>query len=596
MHLATRPRTFTRDSELEQSKVSTIRWLDWTDEAFQRAKFENKPVLLDISAVWCHWCHRLDKDTYSVPDIAEYIESHFVPIRVDTDRRPDINRRYNMGGWPTTAFLTPDGRVISGGTYIPPEQMRQVLRDIKSLWESSQGEPSQEFGLPPSEDLPSGPISASIVEEVLGEIANNFDPIYGGFGSQPKFPNTDALELSLLSYHYRGNREFLKMVRHTLDTVGKSGVYDKEMGGFFRYSTTRDWSIPHFEKMSEDNAKWLRIYAHAYQATNDHLYAETAHGIIDYVKTWLSDRENGCFYGSQDADEEYYSDNKAEREKLVPPFIDRNVYTSWNALMISSHLEASFVLGDVSIREFALKSLDHLLELNYKQDEGMYHFNDGQPHLPNQLSDQAQMVKTLLDAYEAIGSGKYLSSAEELMGIAVRKLYDSEHGGFFDTIVDAKAAGFLSTPAKPLDENSTAASALTKLYHLTEKDSYRKLAEDTLKRFVNIYPQFGFMAADYALAIDAFLNEPTSIRIIGSIEKPQTKAMLSEAHRFYEPRRVIRILDPELDSKAITDLGYPIPKPPTAYVCVGKACTAPIIDPLQIGPEVRRMTQTSIRR
>jgi uncharacterized protein YyaL (SSP411 family) len=596
MHLATRPRTFTRDPELEQSKVSTIRWQDWTDEAFQRAKSENKPVLLDISAVWCHWCHRLDKDTYSVPDIAEYIESHFVPIRVDTDRRPDINRRYNMGGWPTTAFLTPDGRVISGGTYIPPEQMRQVLRDIKSLWESSQGKPTQEFNVPQPEDLPSGPISASIIEEVLGEIANNFDQIYGGFGSQPKFPNTDALELSLLSYHYRDNREFLKMVRHTLDAVGKSGVYDKEMGGFFRYSTTRDWSIPHFEKMSEDNAKWLRIYVHAYQATNDHFYAEIARGIIDYSKTWLSDQANGCFYGSQDADEEYYSHNKTEREKLVPPFIDRNVYTNWNALMISSHLEASFVLGDVSIREFALKSLDHLLELNYKQDEGMYHFNDGQPHLPNQLSDQVQMVKTLLDAYEAIGSGKYLSSAEELMDIAVRKLYDSEHGGFFDTIVNPKAAGFLSTPAKPLDENSTAASALTKLYHLTEKDSYRKLAEDTLKRFVSIYPQFGFMAADYALAVDAFLNEPTSIRIIGSIDKPQTKAMLSEAHRFYEPRRVIRILDPELDSKAITDLSYPIPKPPTAYVCVGKACTAPITDPLQIGPEVSRMTQTSIRR
>jgi uncharacterized protein YyaL (SSP411 family) len=581
---------------LEQSKVSTIKWLDWTDEAFQRAKQENKPVLLDISAVWCHWCHRLDKDTYSVPDIAEYIESHFVPIRVDTDKRPDINRRYNMGGWPTTAFLTPDGRVISGGTYIPPEQMRQVLRDIKSLWESSQGKPTQEFNTPQPEALPSGPISASIIEEVLGEIANNFDPIYGGFGSQPKFPNTDALELSLLSYHYRGNREFLKMVRHTLDTVGKSGVYDKEMGGFFRYSTTRDWSIPHFEKMSEDNAKWLRIYLHAYQATNDHFYAEIARGITDYVENWLSDRENGCFYGSQDADEEYYSQDKTERDKLVPPFIDRDVYTNWNALMISSHLEASFVLGDVSIREFALKSLGRLLELNYKQDEGMYHFNDGQPHLPNQLSDQVQMIKTLLDAYEATGSGRYLSAAEELMGIAVRKLYDSEHGGFFDTIVDTKAAGFLSKPAKPLDENSIGAYALTKLHHLTEKDNYRKLAEDTLKRFVSIYPQFGFMAADYALAVDAFLNEPTIIRIIGSIEKPQTRVMLSEAHRFYEPRRVIRILDPERDPKAITGLGFPIPESPTAYVCVGKACTPPITDPPQIATELREITQTPIRR
>jgi uncharacterized protein YyaL (SSP411 family) len=581
---------------LEQNKASMVKWLDWTDEAFQRAEQENKPVLLDISAVWCHWCHRLDKDTYSVPDIAEFIESHFVPIRVDTDRRPDINRRYNMGGWPTTAFLTPDGRVITGGTYIPPDQMRQVLRDIKSLWDSSQGKSAHEFDMPQPESVPSGAISASIIEEVVGEIANNFDPIYGGFGSQPKFPNTDALELSLLRYHYHGNREFLKMLRHTLDTVGTSGLYDKEMGGFFRYSTNRDWSIPHFEKMSEDNAKWLRIYLNAYRATNDFFYAEIAHGIIDYVKTWLSDRQNGCFYGSQDADEEYYSHDKAERENLVPPFVDRNIYTNWNALMISSHLEASFTLGDVSLCEFALKSLGRLSKLNYKPDEGMYHFYDGHAHLPNQLGDQVQMVKTLLDAHETAGDSKYLRSAEELMDITIRKLYDSEHGGFFDTIADPNAPGFLSKPAKPLDENSIAAYVLTKLSYLTEKDSYGKLAEDTLKRFVGIYPQFGFMGAGYALAVDAFLNEPTTIRIIGSIEKSQTQALVREAHQIFEPRKVIQILDPHSDLKAVTALGYPIPKSPTAYVCVGKVCTAPITEPQQIALELGGMMKTSTRK
>ena len=581
---------------MEQSKPSTIKWLDWTDEAFERAKNENRPVLLDISAVWCHWCHRLDRDTYSVPDIAEYIESHFIPIRVDTDKRPDVNRRYNMGGWPTTAFLTPDGRVIGGGTYIPPDQMRQVLRDVRSLWEKSQGKAAQEFDVPQPESILSGSISASIIDEVLGEIANNFDPIYGGFGSEAKFPNTDAHELALLKYHYSGNREFLKMVRLTLDTVGKSGVYDKEMGGFFRYSTTRDWSIPHFEKMSEDNAKWLRLYTHAYQATNDPFYAEIAHGIIEYVKTWLSDQQNGCFYGSQDADEEYYSHSKTERAEIKPPFIDRNIYTNWNATMISACLEASFALGDMSTRDFALKSLDRMLRLNYKQGDGMYHFHDGRPHLPNQLADQAQTARTLLDAYEATGDSGYLRSAEELMDIAVRKLFDSEHGGFFDTIVDPGAPGLLSKPAKPLDENSVAAHVLTRLYHVTGKDNYRRLAEDTLKRFVEIYSQFGFMAADYALAVDAFLNEPTTIRIIGSREKIQTKGLLTEAHRVYEPRKVIQMLDPQGDRGTITALGYPITESPTVYICVGTACTAPITEPRQIAAELSRMVETQIRK
>ena len=581
---------------MEPDKTSEIKWLDWTDEAFQRAKEEKKPVLLDISAVWCHWCHRLDKDTYSVPDIVEYIESHFVPIRVDTDKRPDINRRYNMGGWPTTAFLTPDGRVIGGGTYIPPDQMRQTLRDIRAFWEKSQGKSTQNFDMPQPESIPSGSLSETIIDEVLGEIANNFDPIYGGFGEQPKFPNTDALELALLKYHYSGNREFLRMVRLTLDTVAKSGVYDNEMGGFFRYSTTRDWSIPHFEKMSEDNAKWLRLYIHAYQETGESLYAEIAQGIMSYLKTWLSDQQNGCFYGSQDADEEYYSRSKAERANLTPPFIDRHVYTNWNAMLISAYLEASSILVDMSIRDFALRSLHRLLKLNYKRGEGMFHFNDGQPHLQNQLGDQVQTANTLLIAYETTGDTEFLRIAEELMDTTVRKLFDFEHGGFFDTVVDPNAPGFLSKPAKPLDENSVAAQVLMRLYYLTGKDNCRKMADDTLRRFVEIYPQFGFMAADYALAVDAFLHEPTIIRIIGSTDKAQTKGLLTEAHRNYEPRRIIQILDPQKDQNAITALGYPISESPTAFICVGTTCTAPIIEPRQVSVELTRMVQSQLRK
>ena len=348
--------------------------------------------------------------------------------------------------------------------------------------------------------------------------------------------------------------------------------------------------------MSEDNAKWLRLYIHAYQATNESIYAEIAQGIAGYLKTWLSDQQNGCFYGSQDADEEYYSRSKAERANLTPPFIDRHVYTDWNAMLISAYLEASSVLMDMSTRDFALKSLLRLLTLNYKRGEGMFHFNDGQPHLQNQLSDQAQTVNTLLGAYETTGETEFLRMAQELMDTAVRKLFDFEHGGFFDTVVDPNAPGFLSKPTKPLDENSIAARVLTRLCYLTGKDNYRKMADDTLKRFVEIYPQFGFMAADYALAVDAFLHEPTIIRIIGSSEKEQTQGLLIEAHRNYEPRKIIQILDPQKDQNAITALGYPISETPTAFICVGRACTAPIIEPQQVAVELNRMLQSQLRK
>jgi uncharacterized protein YyaL (SSP411 family) len=580
---------------IDVKRGTGIKWLDWTDETFRRAKREDKPVLLDISAVWCHWCHRLDHDTYSVPEIAEYIESNFIPIRVDTDKRPDINRRYNMGGWPTTAFLSPEGYVIGGGTYFPPDQMRQVLRDVKSLWESSKGKPAPELTMPPPESIPIGNLSASIVDEVLGEAANNFDPIYGGFGSQPKFPCTEALELALSKYHYSGNREFLGITTVTLQNAGKSGTYDREMGGFFRYSTLRDWSVPHFEKMSEDNAKWLQLYLHAYQATGEPFYAQIATGIMEYVNEWLSDQGNGCFFGSQDADEEYYKQSKADRANLKPPYIDKHIYSNWNALMVSAYLEASFILGDTDARDFALKSLDRLMTLNFKPGEGMYHFYDEHPQLKNQLSDQAQVAKTLCQAYQCTGNDDYLERAEELMETATRNLYDSKHGGFFDTVVNDNAPGFLSKPVKPMEENSSAARALTLLHHLTGKDTYRQLAEGTLRRFVEIYPQFSFMAAEYAIAVDFFLNEPTAIHIIGSLEMPQTKGLLTEAHRMYEPRKVIQLLDPKKDSGKIARLGYPTIDQPTAYVCVGRACTAPIIEPKQIAPELTKMITTQLR-
>ena len=578
-----------------QEAESLIHWLEWDENSFERAKRENKPVLLDISAVWCHWCHRLDQDTYSVPDIAAYIEANFIPIRVDTDKRPDINRRYNLGGWPTTAFLTPDGIPVSGGTYFPPEQMRQLLRDVKSSWQKLQNQPRPE----PSTETSSthkGALSTTIVDEILGEVANNFDSIYGGFGSQPKFPQTEAQELALRKYHYTGNREILAITLVTLNNAGRSGTYDKEMGGFFRYSTTRDWSVPHFEKMCEDNAKWLQLYLHANQCTGDIFYSEIAKGIIEYVNTWLSDQKQGCFYGSQDADEEYYKLSKAERMKEKAPYIDKHIYTNWNAMMISAYLDASFTLHDPNPREFALKSLDRLLLLNFKEKEGMYHFYDGQPKLQNQLIDQVQTADTLVHAYECTGERTFLNRAEELIEFTSKTLRDPEHGGFFDTTPDTGAPGFLKSPVKALDENSTAARALTKLYHLSGNKAYRELAEEALKCFTETYLSFGFMAADYALAVDAFLYEPTIIRIVGSKDKAETKGLLAEAARMYEPRKIIQLLDPGTDAEEISRSGFTARESSTAYICVGTACTEPITEPKEIAPSVQKMVATNIRR
>jgi uncharacterized protein YyaL (SSP411 family) len=206
-----------------------------------------------------------------------------------------------------------------------------------------------------------------------------------------------------------------------------------------------------------------------------------------------------------------------------------------------------------------------------------------------------QTARTLCHAYEVTGNNNFLQLAEKLVE-AARGLFDSEHGGFSDTIVDPRAPGFLSKPVKPLDDNSLAAQTLVKLHHLTGEESYRKMAKETLERFAGLFHQFSFMAADYALAVDAFLNEPTMIRIIGSLEKTQAKELLTEAHRIYEPRKIIQVLNPNRDSEQILKLGYSITAEPKAYVCLGKLCTSPITEPKQIAPELARMITVQSKR
>jgi uncharacterized protein YyaL (SSP411 family) len=199
------------------------------------------------------------------------------------------------------------------------------------------------------------------------------------------------------------------------------------------------------------------------------------------------------------------------------------------------------------------------------------------------------MTRTLCQAYEVTGNNRFLQLAEEIMKTAKERLYDTKNGGFFDTATDPNAPGSLSKPTKPLDENSVAGHVLTKLFYLTDKEEYRQLAADTLKNFTEIYSQFGFVAADYALAVDAFLNEPTLIRILGSSENPTTKAMLTEAMKIFVPRKSITLLDPRNDSQKIITFGLQNAQQGTAYICVGRTCTAPLTQPKQLSEQISKM-------
>jgi len=300
-----------------------IQWHEWGEEAFATAQRENKAMLLDIGAVWCHWCHVMDRESYDDPEVAKIVNENFVAVKVDRDERPDIDSRYQaavgaltgQGGWPLTAFLTPDGKPFYGGTYFPPADqygrpsLRRVLVSIANAYREKHGEVLEQANMvanaiSQAESFAgrSGKVSAAVIEEITESALKMFDERNGGFGSAPKFPHPAALDLVMDQYVRTGNNELRHVFVSTLEHMACGGVYDQLAGGFHRYSVDERWIVPHFEKMCYDNSELLKNYVHAYQATGNEFFAEVARDIVRWMDEWLSDRAHGGFYASQDAD------------------------------------------------------------------------------------------------------------------------------------------------------------------------------------------------------------------------------------------------------------------------------------------------------
>ncbi len=324
-----------------------IRWFEWGTEAFDTAKRENKPILLDVGAVWCHWCHVMDRESYDDAEVAQIVNENYVAIKVDRDERPDIDSRYQsaisamtgQGGWPLTGFLTPDGHPFFGGTYFPPTDgygrpsFKRVLLTIAQAFREKRGDVDEQaeqvMSMIGRSEMYAGrereAVSPQIVDHIVGSAQSMFDARNGGFGSAPKFPHASAVDLLLHRYARTGDPDVGNIVVTTLEKMARGGVYDQLAGGFHRYSVDERWVVPHFEKMSYDNSELLKNYVHAYQATGVPFFAGVAKDIIRWVDEWLSDRERGGFYGSQDADYsmdddgDYFTWTLAEaREALTP--------------------------------------------------------------------------------------------------------------------------------------------------------------------------------------------------------------------------------------------------------------------------------------
>ena len=475
-----------------------IAWLPWSADAFARARSEARPVLLAIAPSWCQYSQAMDRTSYADPRVVALVSSRFVPIRVDPDRRPDIGHRYALGGWPTTAFLTPDGQILGGGTYVESERLAAALQGVGDAFTSGRHQGlrhRQGSGVPV-------PVASPGTDDLIERVMAMFDREHGGFGGAPKFPHAAPVRLAIHLFKETGASEFHDIAVTTLDAVGWGPLHDERQGGFFRYSQDADWGRPSEEKLLEVNASLLALYVEAFEVLQLARYAERAEDTLRYVQTWLADPVDGGWAGSQCADAGYYARQGEGAAVMAAPAVDRTMYTDWNAMMVSAALEAGRVLGDESLARFAITSLERVVLQSYKPGAGMAHYVDGEPRVRGLLDDQVAMAIAQLDAHEATGNVVYSMMAEELARHALRTMWDEEEGGFFDRAGDPRRdVGLLREPLKPFAANCAAVRMLRRLSVVADSRELADYADRTIAALGPHAAAEGPLAAEYVLAV-----------------------------------------------------------------------------------------------
>lgn len=490
---------------LQRHADNPVDWYPWGEEAFARARKENKAIFLSIGYSSCHWCHVMEHESFENEATAKILNEHFIAIKVDREERPDIDKHFQKvyqlmnqrpGGWPTSIFLTQDQKPFYSATYIPDEP-RYGMMSFSSLLEviadkykkdknllSEKAEEILRFLNPKEDKIQATKLDLSIISRVSDQAKQLFDNEHGGFNKAPKFPQASILDLLLDVYRITKEEETLNMVLHSLTRMAKGGLRDLVEGGFCRYSTDNEWLVPHFEKMTYDNALLCEVYLKAYRVSGNDFYKTVAFETIDFMINNMS--EDALFYSASDADTEgeegkyfvytyekalksfekagipskehaalakalhiteegnfegkniirvddpaqinipYYNEAlgalKKRREKRTYPFIDKKVLVSWNAMMVKSLFKASRT--ENAYLKPAIKSLDALLKSMYINSE-LFHSTllGKKPKIKAFLEDYAYLADTLIEAYESTLDETYLITATKLANAAIEKYY-----------------------------------------------------------------------------------------------------------------------------------------------------------------------------
>jgi uncharacterized protein YyaL (SSP411 family) len=565
------------------SKPSQIEWQPWSDSVFERAARENRFVLLDLEAVWCHWCHVMDEVTYSDPKVVELIKSRYIPVRVDQDSRPDISRRYENYGWPATVvFNAEGGEIVKRRGYLAPPVMISMLEEIivdPSPVDYADDEPIAKFADNPL-------LSPKLRESLERGFYDTHDAKLGGLKQAQKFIDHDTVEYGLLRAG-QGDKKAEEMTRRTLTAALK--LVDPAWGGVYQYSTDSDWDHPHFEKIMAMQAEPLRLYALAYGQFRDPRYLQAVRDIHRYVTAFLRSPE-GAFYTSQDADlvkgehsEKYFALDDAARRKLGIPVVDKHRYSRENGWMISALATAYTVTGERAYLDDAQRAARWIVANRSITGGGFRH--DERDVAGPYLEDTLAMGDAFLALYTATGSREWLGRAQSSAAFIEQHFRGTQPG----YLTSAPRAGSRLQPKSNIDENIPLARFTNLLHRYTGAVSYRAMSDYALRMLVTEeVADSQITAPGILLAAFESVNDPLHITIVGGKDDAAAVALFDSALRYAAVYRRIEWWDRREGNMPNPDVRYPQLPRAAAFICTDSTCSLPIFDATKIVTEVQR--------
>ncbi len=569
---------------------SSIVWHKWTPDIFAQAKREHKFVLLDLEAVWCHWCHVMDETTYRDADVASLIAANYLCVRVDQDSRPDLANRYEDYGWPATIFFGPEGQeIVKKQGYITPAGM---VRLLKAIVED-----------PSPVDYGDAPAAVSTGESAMSAAQRTtlhqrwlaaYDDAHGGWGGEHKFVDWDMAELALREA--TTDERVARMARDTL-RLQREHLLDPVWGGIYQYSVGGDWKEPHFEKLLQFQAENIRLYALASaQWPDDPALLATARAIRGYVAQFLTSPE-GAFYVSQDADlvpgehsAEYYALDDAGRRARGIPRVDRHLYARENGWMIAALCQLAAVTADRSEKADTLAAAERaarwVLAHRALSNGGFSH--DEHDTAGPFLGDTLAMGRAFLALHEATQSPEWLERASTAAAFIHTHFARADAPGFAssDTTLNAFPA-----PRPQFDENVSLARFAIALAATTGRAEHRVLATDALRWLTapEISSRRGPFVAGLLLAEQETRTEPAHITIVGAKDSPVAQALFAIALRLPSAHRLIEWWDPQSGPPPRGEAIYPAMQKPAAFLCANGACSSPLLTPEALAARLARL-------